>query len=380
MVSKNHQTYRAMVAGERRHRFEPQHEPFRDEDAVQLDDNEVDGAVQFMNPTRASFDVFADRAGNRDRHYHTAGQQSRSQSRGRSSSDVQYKWTSRDNRKGRHPLQITGPLSSYVGNTPSATSLAGILDGIRRMASTLSSDVSYIGATAMTAACVFLVTNAILSLLPYANPKFQPPEWITTLEGVLTLVGCVLFLTSSSMSFIEAVNQDHRSSLGWKQESPAHSESSQSVESSCTTLVPDWCKISRRNSIANLFRGSDSHSDMNGEQTPLLGNPGEDNREPSWRFFPSVHEIRNHLLYDIGFLACGILLMSSAIYCACATAALITILTTGSIIPWIRIPQVVASIGFMASSALFMVETQEEWWRPQYNAIGWQVAPPEFED
>ena len=371
MVTKSRRMRHTMGVGERRHSFNPQHEPFRDEDAVQLDDDEVDGAVWFMHPTRASFDVYAERASNRDGHDPREDQEDGSQSRDRSSSDVQYKWTSRDNRKGRHPLQITGPLASHVGRMPSATSLAGILDGIRRTASTLSSDVSYIGATAMTAACVFLVTNSILSFLPYANPSFQPPEWITTLEGVLTLVGCVLFLTSSSMSFIEAVNQDQRGSFGWKQESSNQSDSSHAVESEGTTLVPDWCKMSRRNSIANLFRGSNNQDDMNGERTALLGKHDCDSRAPSWRFFPSMHEIRNHLLYDIGFLACSILLISSAIYCACAAAALITILTTGDIIPWIRLPQVIASLGFMASSALFMVETQEEWWRPQYNAIGW---------
>jgi hypothetical protein len=377
MVRKNHQIRHTAGVGERRHSFNPQYEPFRDEDAVELAD-EVDGALWFMNPTRASFDIYTERGCTRDGPSHGGAQQDGGQSHDRSSSDVQYKWTSRDNRKGRHPLQITGPLASHVGSTPSATSLAGILHGIRRMASTLSSDVSYIGATAMTAACVFLVTNAILSFLPYANPNFQPPGWITALEGVLTLVGCALFLTSSSISFIEAANQDQRGCFGWKHESSAQSASSEAVQSDSTTLVPDWCKISRRNSIANLFRGSNKQDEMNGDRTPLLGKHDCDNSAPSWRFFPTMQEIRHHLLYDIGFLACSVLLISSAIYCACAAAALITILTTGNIIVWIRIPQVTASLGFMASSALFMVETQEEWWRPQYNAIGWRVLLPQY--
>lgn len=374
MVARRNRNHSSGDNDERRNSFDPQYEPFKDENGVELDHDEVDGSVSFMNPTRATYDVDPKRASRDDNNQQNGYQDSNRQHRDRSYSDVQYKWTSRDNRKGRHPLQISGPSAMKISSLPSATSFSGILKGLQRMVTCLSSDVSYLGAIAMTAACIFLVTNAILSFLPYANPNFQPPQWITTLEGVLTLIGCALFLTSSSLGFIEAVNQDRRGCFGWKQESAVEDESSGAVESEDTTLVPDWSKIFRRNSISNLFRRDDEKSAQDGETTPLVSKPDSDQKSQSWQFFPTYDELRNHYIYDLGFLACSILLLSSEIYCASAAAALITILTSGSIIRWIRIPQFVASLGFTGSSALFMLETQEEWWWPQFSAIGWWIS------
>ena len=350
---------------ERSQKFDPQYEPLRDEDALNLNDEEVDGAVWFMYPTRATFNVDAE-----ERNEDGTVQRSSRHHRGRSSSEIQYKWKSIDNRKGRHPLEINN-ASADVGDKPSATSFAGILEGIQRMATSISLDISYLGALAMTVACVFLVDNAILSVLPYAKPDFQPPGWVTTLEGVLTLVGCSLFLTSSSVSFVEAVNQDQRGCFGWSQEPSTTATSSGALESDSPTLIADWSKISRRNSITNLLWCNEDRCNGNGETSPLVPKHDADNRGASWRFLPLVDELRNHFLYDLGFIACSILLLSSAVYCASAAAALGTILTSGSIICWIRIPQFIASLGFISASALFMIETQEEWWRPQFNAIGW---------
>lgn len=93
----------------RNEQFDPENEPFRENHALQLNDEEVNGAIWFMNPTRAMFtylgsaELIWDGQGN-DEFISRQGQAYADHSA--ETADIQYKWTSRNNRKGRHALVV----------------------------------------------------------------------------------------------------------------------------------------------------------------------------------------------------------------------------------------------------------------------------------
>jgi hypothetical protein len=92
-----------------------------------------------------------------------------------------------------------------------------------------------------------------------------------------------------------------------------------------------------------------------------------------WRWCPSADELRTHMMYDIGFVTTCVLLSSSFVYCSASIAALATTGKTGMVARWIRIPQMVAAVGFTISSALFALETQSAWLQPESKALGWHL-------
>ena len=83
--------------------FDPEYEPFRDNKALQLQHNKIDGALWFMNPTRAVFTWKY--AGNAELRADPLGtnifdrMNKQAVSPNFHDSDVNYKWTSRNNRK-----------------------------------------------------------------------------------------------------------------------------------------------------------------------------------------------------------------------------------------------------------------------------------------
>ena len=248
-------------------------------------------------------------------------------------------------------------------------------------------DISYIIAIAYTIASAVLVANAFLSFLPYAHTSFKFPDSIYIVEGILSLIGCTLFLFSSFLTFTEAVNQNRRGCFGWKREevwikNTAEDEMDDGVERGpVTRIVPDWdsCVHRRNNWQAQLFQKDDSEpkdGDNSREMTAKYVKRHKQikDREP-WMWLPSWHELRSHFIYDVGFVSSTILLSSSILFCASAVAALVSLrFNDNEIWKWVRIPQLIAGLGFMTSSTLFMVETQTDWWRPQFRILGWHLS------
>ena len=372
----------------RNHRLDAEWEPFRDNHELQLNDDEITGAISFMEPTHVQFTYLGSSERGRDSH-----------GGGHSDSDIQYQWTSRNNRKGRHALMIRQTTERHVEDHAPwpTTGIAPMFKGIWRMGTCFFIwDISYIIAVVYTLASTLLVANAFLSFLPYAHPSFKPPDSIYIVEGILSLAGCTLFFVSSFLTFIEAVNQNRRGCFGWKREevwikNTAEDELDDGVERGpVTRVVPDWDNcVHRRNGWTTLFQNHSNESKK--EAIAQNATSDDDNmnemtakyvsrhkhikdREP-WMWLPSSHEVVSHFIYDVGFVACTILLCSSILFWASAVAALTSIeVNNHEIWSWIRIPQLIAGLGFITSSTLFMVETQTDWWRPQPRVLGWHLS------
>lgn len=97
----------------------------------------------------------------------------------------------------------------------------------------------------------------------------------------------------------------------------------------------------------------------------------------TWRWWPTWHALRTHHIYDIGYIAVTIQLFGVTLYGVTAIVILPGILT--SLAPWQElaafwIPQVIAALCFLIASLMFMLETQEKWWKPEPGVLGWWIG------
>lgn len=195
--------------------FHPEHQPFRKHPALRLQGDQVDGALWFLHPTRAIHDVIAiTDCGPSTETLENLGL-TIVESRGGSlqAASVGHKWTSRNNRKGIHALVVREPLHGQNKfETPMlSTSPKLVLKGIWRMGTCFWIwDISWLTAVAFTVGCAVLLTNALLSFMPYVFPKTKLPDYIIYIEAVLTFIGCALFLVGSFLAFIEAVHSNRQ--------------------------------------------------------------------------------------------------------------------------------------------------------------------------
>ena len=78
-------------------------EPFEDNEQLDLNNDEVTGPVWFLNPTQATF-TYTERSGlymNAEEYEYLQATRRETFGEGGEASQVEYKWTSRNNRKGR---------------------------------------------------------------------------------------------------------------------------------------------------------------------------------------------------------------------------------------------------------------------------------------
>jgi len=123
--------------------FHPDREPLKHEAALRLNNDKIYGPFAFLNPTQAHFD----HVGNAK----SSGESGESQSEGQEeepikdstttpkddvpASNIGFKWTSRNNRKGRHALVILPSDMEHAKflTPPPTNTLKVILKNISRM-------------------------------------------------------------------------------------------------------------------------------------------------------------------------------------------------------------------------------------------------------
>ncbi|KAI7360342.1 hypothetical protein KC354_g8970 [Hortaea werneckii] len=140
-----------MATLQRNKTFHPAHEPLQNRQDLQLDANKIHGPLRFLNPTRADYDHVAVKSG-ADPGMVTRGAKEQEPAQpipndnDETKPEARYRWTSRNNRKGRHALVVNQAQATEARpETPRPTAHPReILIGVRRMFTSFPVwDVSY---------------------------------------------------------------------------------------------------------------------------------------------------------------------------------------------------------------------------------------------
>eukprot|EP00611_Tribonema_gayanum_P016645 TRINITY_DN29041_c0_g1_i1.p1 TRINITY_DN29041_c0_g1~~TRINITY_DN29041_c0_g1_i1.p1 ORF type:complete len:446 (-),score=110.35 TRINITY_DN29041_c0_g1_i1:382-1719(-) len=130
----------------------------------------------------------------------------------------------------------------------------------------------------------------------------------------------------------------------------------------------------RRHTILQRMRVKQPPSPPGG----AAGYVGEPPVEPwTWSIFPSTHSAR---WSELGYMAALIQLFGACMFTMSVIVAFNGVLTPISdsyYVAWYVLdftPQVIGSVCFIVSSYFWMVEVQENWWKPKLTTLGWHAA------
>ncbi|KAH0548591.1 hypothetical protein GP486_007865 [Trichoglossum hirsutum] len=368
----------------------------------------VSGPFSFLNPTRARIDQFLSAVQQRDDggapQEAPAGadrqQQQQQQQQQQAAAGYEYRWRSRDNRKGRHALVVVQKGATLPQHLPQRTSSARqVLRGILRMFTRCPYwDISYLVATLFTLGSVVWVINGFFAYLPLVQPAREFPHELSTGIGVTAFLGATIFEVGSVFLLLEAVNEHREGCFGWAVErvwaGEVHaslSSSSSSSSSAGLRLMPDpeGCRHRHRHrkgdgfwkKFAGRIPRAAAEAPSSAESPPEEGLTGYEEKgggtSLSWCWFPTWHDLRTHYLREIGFLASLVQFISATVFWISGFTALPNTVNRDNVglvngVFWT--PQVIGGTGFIISGTLFMLETQSKWYIPAPAVLGWHVG------
>lgn len=147
--------------------FNPNREPLRRIPDLQLKKSRIGGPFSFLNPTQAYYDhVAGAKSSAESRTSREDGEEqaeaSRTAQQDTPASNIGFKWTSRNNRKGRHALlvQPTDAAQAKYATPPPTYSFEEVLKNVWKMFSYYPVwDVSYLVAVVFTWGSIIWVIN-----------------------------------------------------------------------------------------------------------------------------------------------------------------------------------------------------------------------------
>lgn len=231
-------------------------------------------------------------------------------------------------------------------------------------------DVSWWIAVLFSVGSAIFVICGFFYWLPQAAPSTEFPNESSIGGGVTSAVGATLFTIGGVLLIVEASNENQTGCFGWAIEqalSHSHSEDSEN-ENGSQTKKDGPLRLRAAHCIHH--HGDGVHrSDVLRSQHPEAGR--------KWEWFPTWHELRTHYFHEIGFMASFVLAIGAVIFYISGIMAL----------PWIYdacsqavlwgvywLAYLVGGIFFVASSALYMLETQPTWYTPAPHVLGWWIG------
>lgn len=301
-----------------------------------LDQDHVNGSLNFFNPTHARFRTAANGSDDIPDDAPLTGD----------SGDVQYQWRSRDNRKGRHTLVVP------PGHPLARSRFQMLMTGIGHMFTTAPYwDVSWWVAVLFTIGSLIFIACALFYWLPLAYPSTEFPHEAATAGGVTAFVGATLFQFGAILLVFEAVNENQTGCFGW------------AVEGLLLKADPDECEHHhqwprRRKQGREIGRS-------------------ETQQARTWTWWPSWKELTTHYIHEVGFVANITLSIGATIFYVSGILALPGVydkLSQGVLWGVYWLTYLVGGILFVVSSGLIMLETQEHWWKPAFHVLGWHIG------
>ena len=193
------------------------HEPFRFHRSLELRHDHVTGPVSYLNPTRATFRHSTGNKTSTNDLDHNLEERGPERNDEQLASIIEFKWRSRDNRKGRHTL-VVDPSSDSSARylVPKTTSsLREVGRGILRMGMQCPYwDISWLVAIIFTLGSAVWVINAFFAYLPLAQPSTLFKNEALVGGGISAFVGATIFEIGSVLLMIEAVNENQSGCFG----------------------------------------------------------------------------------------------------------------------------------------------------------------------
>ncbi|TQW03110.1 integral membrane protein [Cordyceps javanica] len=287
---------------------------------------------------------------------------------------VRFLWRSRDNRKGRHPLRVQRRPHSQVAAPRRSSHPREVLRGIVRTFTQFPVwDISWLVAFIFTCGSVVWVVNGFFAWLPLVRPSTEFQGEAEYGGGVTAFVGAIVFFEIGSLLLVlEAINTNDIDCFGWAVEALLPAADHRKPAAAATYVASTHLCTHHHQNRRNLVGRPQRH---------LLARPGAAapaRRRRHWRWRPSWHDLRHRYVYELGFLAGAAQLLGATVFGVAGVTALPGV--AGRLTPQWRlnaaywIPQVVGGCGFIASGLLYMLETQERWWKPAPRLLGWHIA------
>lgn len=224
--------------------------------------------------------------------------------------------------------------------------------------------------------------------LPLEKPSTEFKDEILTGGGVTAFIGATIFEIGSFFLMFEAVNENREGCFGWAVERIFSPNSSHKGPWLKVVPSPSSCKHHHQNRLNLVGKGQKRKSVSQGSDVVGSG-PAELDQEwredrmyngpegRSWVWFPAWKDLREHYFHQIGFLACTSQLCGASIFWISGFTALpgiINNLSPAALNGAYWAPQVIGGTGFIISGTLFMIETQEKWWKPNFGVLGWHIG------
>lgn len=288
----------------RNHIFHHRYEPFRHQPSLILQQDKTTGPFDFLNPTLARFQptFMAEVSPNRSEDIHEF--LASSQGPVQESPSVEFKWTSRNNRKGRHTIVVPPSSPTHQDQeikcaTPECTA------HWRPVAHTLWLmltyypvwDISWCIAFSFTLGSAIWVLNGLLVFLPFVQPSWTFHNQVLVGGGVSAFVGATVFQIGGILLLLEAVNENREGCFGWTVEQIYQEHHGQNRPNVVYRFKPNLgaCRHHHHNkksllgtpqSAAASPMRSDAESQVSGSKS-----------QRSWSWCPSWYELKKHYIH-----------------------------------------------------------------------------------
>ncbi|KAK9358954.1 hypothetical protein V1504DRAFT_441740 [Lipomyces starkeyi] len=297
------------------------HQPHHGHRSLRLLHSHVNGPVPCLNPTRARFAYDTSEVSPT----HTALEVQQTQQQSRRARNISFEWRCRNNRKSRS-LLIDEDSRFLVPQ--STASLHHILRNIRLMFTYFPYwDISYLVAFLFTFGSVVWVINGFFSWLPLQDFRSD-----FKYEGLMG-AGITAFIGPTLLLVLESVNANQEGCFGWAVEAALEGKWEKGKGDGQLKVTPirdERDHHYNRNCLPEEPNRSTSPSCLPSySPTKTLDSP----EHQSWQWLPQ--RVLDGLYWT---------------------------------------PQIVGGTGFIVSSALFMLETQQNWYTPAPRSLGWHIG------
>ncbi|KAJ5948448.1 hypothetical protein N7454_001755 [Penicillium verhagenii] len=362
--------------------FRPGREPFQGHPSLELRRSHITGPMPFLNPTRARYAPAPGKDVSSSTDQPTSQRPTTTPGSKPTPAPtpgfVEHLWRSRDNRKGRHPLQVDYQAAQQdAANVPPepTSTIREAGKGIVRMATCVPYwDVSYLVAVTFTLGSVVWIINAFFVWQPLVDPQTEFSGESSVGGGVSGFIGATIFEVGSVLLLLEAVNAHQTGCFGWALETELKKAEGDTVPTVTVKPVEDNCQHHHANK-KNLVGTGKLNRHLSHEIEEGYSTSSPDGR--SFRWVPSMSELRSHYFHELGFLASLVQFFAASIFWIAGLTGLPGILdhmsqglTDG--IYWV--PQMIGGAGFILSGLLFTLETQQKWYQPAPRVLGWHIG------